>query len=489
VVERLAASLVAAAVAVAVVAVPAAAHGTGPEFTVPVPPGYLAVGAGVAVAGTAVVLATWGESPGGEYAVARVPAGAVRTVVPVARWGFLLAVAAAVAHGVVGPANYLENLATVLVWPIWLKGVGLVAILAGSPWRVLAPWRTLHAGLSKLEGRPLGFAPYPEWAGRWPAFAGGVVLVVVENLTVVPREPGLTAAFVAGWTLLMLAGGVVFGPDFFDRADPLAVLYGLLGRVAPLQVVAVPEPTEASSAWELRARAPWSGCERSVDDVATAAFAVLAVYAVGFDGLVESAPYRELEEAVRAIVGAGGVADLVPFALGLVAAWLAFLAATLVAGRTVGGSRRRTAPPSGSAGQTDGAASTLLSFAPTLLPIAAGYEAAHNLGYVLVFLGRLPAVVGLAPAVSPLDAVPVGAVWTAQVGLVVAGHVVAVVAAHAVSRRLARDGATAGSGTGAASGSGGVDRAATLVVHAPVVVLMVAYTVWSLWVLTLPAAA
>jgi hypothetical protein len=502
-----------AVAAVAAAATPVAAHGTVTGFSVPVPAWYLAVGAGLAVAATALVLATRGDGRGGERRgddtrggerrgddtrggerrgdvpssgdrpLVTLPDRTVRAAATAVRWGFLLAVAAAVAHGVVGPASFLGNLATVLVWPLWLKGVGLVAVVAGSPWRVLAPWRALYDALSALEGRQLQVASYPEWAGRWPALAGGVVLVVGENLTVLPRDPGLTAAFVAGGTLLLLAGGVTFGPVFFDRADPLAVLYGLLGRVSPVQVVRARRSDGAGRAWEVRVRPPWRGCEHPVGDHATAAFAVLAVYAVGFDGLVESAPYRDVAAVVREGVGPGVVASLTPFLAGAAVAGLAFVAAALGANRAAEG----VADGRPVEGTTDGGhGSVVRSFAPTLLPIAAGYEVAHNLDYVVVFLGRLPAVIEVAPAVSPLEWVPVGAVWTAQVGLVVAGHVVAVVAAHAVSSGLARAEGVVGGGEGGAHRS--VGRGATLRVHAPVVVLMVAYTVWSLWVLTLPVA-
>ena len=61
--------------------------------------------------------------------------------------------------------------------------------------------------------------------------------------------------------------------------------------------------------------------------------------------------------------------------------------------------------------------------------------------------------------------------WGSQVALIVVGHVVAVVAAHYVAVERY------GSGTAAHRG------------HLPLVVLMVGYTVLSLWIISQPVVA
>jgi len=72
----------------------------------------------------------------------------------------------------------------------------------------------------------------------------------------------------------------------------------------------------------------------------------------------------------------------------------------------------------------------------------------------------------LAPSIS--SPVTAGFVWYSQVALIVAGHVIAVYLAHSISLRLLRD-----------------------PVHAfrsqlPMLVLMVLYTITSLWILAQP---
>jgi hypothetical protein len=114
---------------------------------------------------------------------------------------------------------------------------------------------------------------------------------------------------------------------------------------------------------------------------------------------------------------------------------------------------------------------TAARYAPTLIPIAAVYFAAHYFLYWL-YLGQLtpgaladPLEQEWVPDYSPWQPLSGAAVWWTQVVLIVFGHVVAVVEAHRVSvtvQRRSRD---------------------ALVAQIPFVILMVTYTFSGLWVL------
>ncbi|EFW93003.1 hypothetical protein ZOD2009_06589 [Haladaptatus paucihalophilus DX253] len=116
------------------------------------------------------------------------------------------------------------------------------------------------------------------------------------------------------------------------------------------------------------------------------------------------------------------------------------------------------------------------AFAPTVLPIAAAYEVAHNYTYVFRNLGQLVAVAlePVAPgvqAVNPLGWLSLPAFWGSQVLLIVLGHVIAVVAAHYVAVERFETASAARRG------------------HLPLVVLMVGYTVLSLWIISQPVVS
>lgn len=445
----------------------ASAHGVTTRFDAPVPLDLVYLGAGLTVAASAALVARLDVTPQPGTQIGSGPPRVAEAARAAGRVGFLLAFAAVLLHGVVGPRTASENFATLVTWAVWLKGVALVAVVAGSPWPVLSPWRTAYDAVCRLEGSDIRARSYPERLGRWPAFVGFVVLVgVVENLTRVPQRPAATAAVVAAYALFLFAGGLAFGETWFDRADALAVLYGLLGRVAP---ISVHRGDDGSAVVSLRY--PWRGCTPAVDDRATAAFVVVTIYTVTFDGFAESPVYADLYFRTQELLTAGALASLLLYAVGLVGFLVVFRGVATLTNRILRSGRAGPANGSEQHIESDGGtgAATPLLFAPTLVPILAGYEVAHNFAYVLTNAGRFPRLVGL-DAVDPLWWLTLPAFWGIQVVWIVGGHVVAVVAADAVTRRLAPTARVAAAA------------------HAPHVVLMVGYTLVSLWVISLPVA-
>jgi hypothetical protein len=433
---------------------------TGSRFDAPVPLSLLFAGAGATVALTAVWLSLADRSPTSGTAprpVATVGARPVRAVRGVAAGLFLAGVVAAVAAGVGGRQVAAENLATVFTWPVWFRGLALVAVLVGSPWPALSPWRTLYRGLCRLEGAEVALRDYPARLGWWPALAGVLVLVgVVENLTVVPRSPRATAAVVAVYGLWTVGGAVVFGPTWLDRADPLGVLYRLFGRVAPVTTARTDDGRVTVSL-----RAPWRDCRRPVADGALVAFVVAAVYTVSFDGFTDTASYRTVLFGVRDALGTGPPTSVPLYLAGLAGFVGVFVAATRASDLL--GSGRGATPDVAADGP--GAAR---AFAPTVLPVAAAYDVAHNYPYVVRSTARLVELVAGVGSSDPLAWLSLPAFWGSQVMLVVVGHVFAVVAAHRVARARYPTAAAARRG------------------HLPTVVLMVGYTVVSLWVVSRP---
>lgn len=430
----------------------------GSRFDAPLPLPLLYAGAGVTVLATAGWLAVSSETsvvPDARRRLVRIPRQHADSVTLAARGTFLLAFLLAIVTGVLGSRVPAENFATVLVWPIWLKGIALVAAVVGSPWRILSPWRTLYAGLRRLEGEEIAvIGPYPSWIGEWPALLGFVVWIgIVENLTAVPRSPRATTLLVAAYAAAMLLGAVAYGDEWFERADALAVLYRLFGRVAPLEIVRTP-----SAGYAISVRYPWAGCTRPIRDLAVAGFVIATVFTVSFDGFASTPEYRAILFVLRDATGFGPSTGVVLYVVGFAAFLGSFAVVAAVADRS--GGRRDVR-------------SALLAFAPTLLPIAVAYEVAHNYPFVARNLGQLVFVLGrhveADPApVEPLAWLSLPTFWASQALLIVGGHVVAVVAAHYVTRERYPT------------------RARSARAHLPLTVLMVGYTVLSLWIVSRP---
>lgn len=439
----------------------ASAHEIAGQFEAPLPLSLLLGGAAATVAATALLLGVAVDEPA-EDAVVRprfaVPPPVAAGLRTTARAAFLLAFGLALAAGLSGRQVGAENFATVFVWAVWLKGVAVLAALVGSPWRVLSPWRTLYDLLSAVEGRPIAvLGDYPRWLGAAPALAGYLLWIgVLENLTVVPRQPAATVLLLVGYTVAMLVGGLLFGPAWFRQADALAVLYRLFGRVSPVY-----RTRSAAGGYRVGLRAPWRGCTRPANGLALVGFVVATVYTVSFDGFTGTPEYQALLLGLQRTVDAGPAVAVSLYLLGFAGFVAAFLATVRLVERLGAGSASDRGPAAA-------------AFAPTVVPIAVAYEVAHNYPFVLESGGRLPAVLwsflgpGHGPTFEPLWWLSLSGFWRSQVGLIVAGHVAAVVAAHHVAFRR--------------YGSPSAARRA----HLPLVVLMVGYTVLSLWIVSRP---
>ena len=108
-----------------------------------------------------------------------------------------------------------------------------LALLAGHVWRDLSPWRSVQALVGRLSGRPDGFVAYPAWLGYWPAVAGLLAFVWLELASPDPGDIGAVRIWVAVYVVVTIAGGIVFGPRWHDRADPFDVYSGVVAHLSP----------------------------------------------------------------------------------------------------------------------------------------------------------------------------------------------------------------------------------------------------------------
>ena len=313
---------------------------------------------------------------------------------------------------------------------------------------------TGDAGDQKKELAVLG--TYSPALGTWPAVVGFVSLIgIIENLTVIPRSPHLTSLIITVFTFVMIGGAILYGTAWFHRVDPLSVLYRLFGRVATIKL-----SRTANGGYDLEVWPPWQGCLDPVESVPLVVFIIATAYTVSFDGFTSTRLFQTILFGVRDALGTGPGTSMLLYAVGLGSFVCTFGLGSWLTERL------------GATTARDWLAAARW-FAPTVLPIAAAYEVAHNYPYVIRNLGQLLVIVmrPILPGIEPFE--PLGwlslpVFWGSQAVLIVLGHVIAVVAAHYVA----------------------VDRydsvAAARRGHLPLVVLMVGYTVLSLWIISQP---
>ncbi len=364
---------------------------------------------------------------------------------PAARALGVVGLAAVVATALAGPATPTANLGLLVVWVGWWAGYTATVYLVGNTWPALSPWRTIADWLPQYD------RDYPADLGVWPAVAGLLGLVWLEVVSPLAGRPALLGWVVVGYTLVTLAGAAAFGSEtWFGRVDPVAGVFRAYGAMAPVR----------RGEDGLEVGLPGGALSRS--GVASvpggAAFVVALLWVTTYDGFVSTPAWAA---AARAVVGTG-----VPPRLLYLGALLAGFALFLGAYRGASRLARRTADA------YVAPRTVQRRFAPSLLPIAAGYHLAHFLGY---FLSLSPAL--LAALANPLGgahATPLtlpGWFGGLQLAFVVVGHLLAVWVAHATAFDLF---------TG---------RLQPIRSQYPYILLMVAYTMTSLWIVSAPSGA
>ncbi|MCS5583348.1 MAG: hypothetical protein NZ777_07530, partial [Pseudomonadales bacterium] len=299
------------------------------------------------------------------------------------------------------------------------------------------------------------------------------------------------------------AGMFVYGRDvWLQNADTFSIVFGILARFAPLELRVANDKALINSCaspvcrgktqdcvngyhclsraapdrWEWNLRPPALGLLN--DQRVTFSMMVLVIVllaTVTFDGLLETRLWTHvLDRTLTGEIRWVGSAALVLFSGGFLLIYLFFCALMRQFAKRYGDSNRVDHPKN-----TLELASL---FVLTLVPIAIAYHLAHYVSFLLITgqyviplisdpLGHSWDLFGTAYYQVDTDLLSARVAWYLAVSFVVLGHVYAVYLAHVVAGRI--------------FGSG---RAAFLS-QIPMVLLMVLYTMASLWILAQPMVA
>ena len=364
-----------------------------------------------------------------------------------------LAFLALVFIGHFGDRDPMHNLMTLVFWTgVWIV-VPLGSMLLGNIWRPINPWTGPVRMVRTLLGRTGGIGL--SRLDHWPAVLGYAGFVWFQMVSLYPDDPLVLARLALAYWLVIFLAAVLEGEDWLQKGEFLTVLFAMIARVAPVWLQVDGPRARLMRGWpgtQVLGLPPLS--------VSGVVFVSLALAALTFDGLVETFWWQALI-GENPLEPTGRSAVVWVNSAGLAAVWVATLALTLTAialGRRIGGGFA-TGP-------------VMLSF----LAIAAGYHAAHYLVMLLTagqytlaalndpfltgdsWLGLPSFYVSFGfladPAVMPL-------IYAVQFLAILGAHLLAVV----LGLKLAGQGARP-------------------VAHLPMTVLMVAYTVLGLWLLS-----
>lgn len=476
-------SLAGGAIAISVAnwAAPAAAHGFGARYDLPVPLSLYLGGAAAAVALSFLVMALFYRQGSAAARTRAAPVFAVPGVLCASAGLVAVAILALiVAAGFLGNQSPVRNIAPVIVWVLWWVGIAYVAALIGNVWRCLNPWNAVARWVGALSGGDLPPLRYPAGLGCWPAVVLFVAFAWLELVWPRSESPWWIAAAVAAYSALTWLGMAMFGRrTWLESGEAFWIVFGIIGRFAPLQ------PATAYEADRPRLRLGAYGAalvtERPVS-VSLMAMVLAMLATVTFDGFKETPAWLAIRdgilatEALRPVLlflrDATGDLKMVIETVGLLSFPLIFAAVYL----TISAVTRLAA---GGGGRKPSTVETARWFVLSLVPIAIAYHLAHYLSYLMIAgqmaiplasdpLGQGWNLFGTARYRIDIGVINARTVWSVSVAAIVVGHIAAVVIAHRT----------------AFLAFGDAKRAVRS--QLPMLVLMVAYTTASLWILAQP---
>ena len=216
------------------------AHAFGVRYDLPLPLGYFLVAAGMAVAVSFVAALIFlqrssGSAIGLDIAIAPAIMSAARALL--ASFG-LLGLVVVLVTAMFGPIEPTRNLATVTVWILWWVGFLLFSALVADLWPAIDPFRRSYLLVARLLRRDPERVPtsLPSAAG-WLAPLGMLALGWLELVSGWSENPRALSVLVGLYLAVSVGAGLVFGIEWFRRADPLARIFALVSRVAPLTLV------------------------------------------------------------------------------------------------------------------------------------------------------------------------------------------------------------------------------------------------------------
>ena len=315
----------------------------------------------------------------------------------------------------------------------------------------------------------------------WPAVALFFAFAWAEVVWEQSDAPSDLAVAVLAYCAITWTGMFLFGrKTWLDRGETFALIFGVLARFAPTEVRVV----NAKREWNLRPPAVGLLSDEPVHP-SLMALVVLMLATVTFDGLAETPLWANIADSfaqwlpTAILSSSDDVARTLIATVGLAAVWMLFMSIYLACAwsiarmAAVASAERR--PPA----KHEATVTVACWFVLTLVPIAIAYHLAHYLSF-LVMAGQY-----LIPLMSDpfgfgwdlfgttryfvrIGIVDARFVWYTSVIAIVAGHVAAVYLAHAMALRVFKE------------------KRIALRSQYPMLMLMVGYTMISLWIIAQP---
>ena len=494
--------LVASIGVMALGASPVSAHAFGQRYDLPLPLNYFLIGAVATVALSFVVIGMFVQQSAARVSYPRLNLLQIPLLEPllsspiasvVVRSISVLVFILMIVVGLFGSSKPIENLSPTFIWIIWWVGMGYIVALIGNVWAFINPWKIVFDWYRRLRGHagepedpPF---TYPAGLDVWPALLLFFLFAWAENVYTGAFRPFTLSVMVITYSIVTWVGMAAFGKHTWLRhGEAFTVLFGFFSRFSPTELRVTNREVCQGCGAQCRLEAECVDCydcfEHAADEdrqlnlrpfaiglaiqervpAATAAFVVLALATVSFDGFQDTQTWAGLRTQILSFATAD-VVDTVALAI-VPAIFAAVYLAFAWAIRTL-------------SDEEAGVLEVARAYIFSLVPIALAYNLAHFITLLLI-QGQLVIpltsdpfgfgwdLFGTADYKLNLNIIDARAVWFISLIAIVLGHVTSVYLAHLISLRRVSSASHALRG------------------QIPMLMLMIFYTATSLWIIAQP---
>lgn len=350
--------------------------------------------------------------------------------------------------GLLGENSAYSNFNMTFFWIIFVLGLTYITAMIGNIYAFINPWRILA---DRFGGKTDEIRKYPHYLGYYPALLFYFLFVWLELV-------GKTSPFTLSLALILYTAMNYFGVKifggriWFGYGEFFSVFFRLIGKMAPIEY----------TSGKLYLRPPFVGLlKEKAEHVSLLLFILFMLSSTAFDGFKETTPWVQFYFRHFRFL---------PYpvfqTMGLLLSPILFLGIYLIL----------IACARGVARSSISLKNVALQFAFSLIPIALVYNIAHY--YTLMFTEG-PNIVRLISdpfgfgwnlfhTGNYANSIILGAtfIWNSQVVFILLGHIVGVYLAHVVALN--------------------VFHKRVLASQFPMLILMVAYTMIGLWILSQP---
>tara|TARA_Y100000590_G_scaffold413983_1_gene510385 strand:+ start:1966 stop:3423 length:1458 start_codon:yes stop_codon:yes gene_type:complete len=457
---------------------PAYAHGFGERYDLPIPLEIYFLGAGISISATFIFLLLFlqkGFSLRNPH-------------LDVSSWFFvrnlhnkifmLLAKTTSVflfftivIAGFIGDPDPVQNIAPTFIWIIFWVGAIFFIGFVGDVWKLINPWLIIHEVIDSISRKYASKeitrnAQYPPGLSSWPAVGIFFIFAWIENVWINASDPFSLSVIITIYTLFTLTGMFFFNPKIWlKNCEPLSMILGFFARLAFCEL------RWCNSKPQVFLKFFGTGLiKKAPPTFSQGIFIILVLSTVSFDGFSETGLWSKFfARSYDSFAWLGTYAYSGIRTIGLICAPFVLGSVFFLA---IGLSKK--------ASRSNTKMTTLIAeFSVSLLPIAFAYHVAHYFSYLLIQGQRIIAlasdpfgwgwdVFGTADYKPDITIIDAKFAWILGLFAIIIGHVIATYAAHIIASKKSES------------------QLDILRTQSPILILMIGYTIVSLWILAQP---